>query len=88
MPIVTDIGVFDDDNKFSEFMSVLGAATLYERTNGIAQAKINASIWAQNWASAWSQGSIVNAALDIIPARQIANIFLPQALIYHRGSAL
>ncbi|ECN0528147.1 hypothetical protein YQ37_02275 [Salmonella enterica subsp. enterica serovar Enteritidis] len=79
MPIVTDIGVFDDDNKFSEFMSVLGAATLYERTNGIAQAKINASIWAQNWASAWSQGSIVNAALDIIPARQIANIFLPQA---------
>lgn len=79
MPIVTDIGVFDDDNKFSEFMSVLGAATLYERTNGIAQAKINASIWAQNWQSAWSQGSIVNAALDVIPARQIANIFLPQA---------
>ncbi|QVW55235.1 hypothetical protein pEaSNUABM29_00195 [Erwinia phage pEa_SNUABM_29] len=79
MPIVTDVGVFDDDNKFSEFMAVLGAATLYERTNGIAQAKINASIWAQNWRSAWSQGSIINAALDVIPARQIANIFLPQA---------
>ncbi|MKU72601.1 hypothetical protein DUR21_24210, partial [Salmonella enterica subsp. enterica] len=79
MPIVTDTGVWDDDNKFSEFMACLGGATLYERTNGIARAKINASIWAQNWASAWSQGSFINSALDVIPARQIANIFLPQA---------
>lgn len=79
MPIVTDTAVWDDDNKFSEFVAVLGAATLYQRTNGIERARINASIWAQSWASAWSQGSIMNAAMDKIPARQIANIFLPQA---------
>lgn len=79
MPIVTDTGVWDDDNKFSEFMACLGAATLYERTNGIERAKIQGSIWAQNWASAWSQGSFINSAFDVLPARQIANIFLPQA---------
>lgn len=79
MPIVTDTGVWDDDNKFSEFMAVLGAATLRERVVGIERAKINASIWAQNAASAWSQGNIMNAAFDLVPARQIANIFLTQA---------
>ncbi|QVW28764.1 hypothetical protein pEaSNUABM8_00267 [Erwinia phage pEa_SNUABM_8] len=75
MPIVTDQSVFDDDNKFSEFMAVLGAATLHERTSGIARMAMNAASQYQSWKSAFSQGAIVNKFFDLPPARVAANIF-------------
>ncbi|ANZ48823.1 hypothetical protein BIZ83_gp030 [Erwinia phage vB_EamM_ChrisDB] len=75
MPIVTDQSVFDDDNKFSEFMAVLGAATLHERTSGIARMAMNANSQYQSWKSAFSQGALVNKFFDLPPARVAANIF-------------
>lgn len=75
MPIVTDTGAWDDSNKFSEFMAVLGAATLHERTSGWEKSKMNANIQYQSWKSAFSQGAIVNKFFDLPPARVAANIF-------------
>ena len=75
MPVVTDQSVFDDDNKFSEFMAVLGAATLHERTSGIARAVMNGNAQYQSWKSAFSQGALMNKFFDLPPARVAANIF-------------
>lgn len=75
MPVVTDQSVFDDDNKFSEFMAVLGAATLHERTAGISRMVMNGNAQFQSWKSAFSQGSLVNKFFDLPPARVAANIF-------------
>lgn len=75
MPIVTDQSVFDDDNKFSEFMAVLGAATLHERTSGIARGIMNGNAQYQSWKSAWSQGAMMNKFFDLPPARVVANVF-------------
>lgn len=75
MPVVTDASVFDDDNKFSEFMSVLGAATLHERTSGISKDIMNANVQWQSWKSAFSQGAMMNKFFDLPPARVAANIF-------------
>jgi len=75
MPIVTDQSVWDDDNKFTEFMAVLGGATLHQRTNGIDRTIMNALNWKQSWKSAFSVGSVVNSVFDLPPARVLANIF-------------
>jgi len=75
MPIVTDTSAWDDSNKFSEFMAVLGAATLHERTSGYAKGIMNANIQFQSWRSAFSQGALVNKFFDLPPARVAANIF-------------
>lgn len=79
MPIVTDQSVWDDDNKFTEFMAVLGAATLHERTSGIEKAILNMNVWKQSWKSAFSVGARVNQLFDLPPARMLANIFSAQA---------
>ncbi|ANZ49332.1 hypothetical protein PARSHIK_251 [Erwinia phage vB_EamM_Parshik] len=75
MPIVTDTGVWDDDNKFSDFMAVLGSATLHQRTSGWAKATQNANVQFQSWKSAFSQGAIMNKFFDLPPARMVANVF-------------
>ena len=79
MPIVTDQSVWDDDNKFTEFMAVLGAASLHERTSGIEKAILNMNVWKQSWKSAFSVGARVNQLFDLPPARMLANIFSAQA---------
>jgi hypothetical protein len=67
--------VWDDDNKFTEFMAVLGGATLHQRTNGIDRTIMNALNWKQSWKSAFSVGSVVNSVFDLPPVRVLANIF-------------
>lgn len=75
MPLVIDTGVWDDDNKFSDFMAMLGAATLHERISGIDKAIINGTVKWQNWRSAFSQGAMMNKFFDLPPARAVADVF-------------
>jgi len=79
MPIVTDSSVWDDDNKFSEFMAVLGGATLHERTSGIDRTIMNLANWKQSWKSAFSVGARVNQVFDLPPIRTVANLFSASA---------
>lgn len=72
MPLVTDPGVFDDDNKFSDFMATLGAASLHQRTKGVDMLVMNFNKWKQSWKSAASVSSIVNSLADTPPARVVA----------------
>lgn len=60
MPIVTDPSTFDNDNKFTEFMSVLGAASLHERIYGFDKATFNFNNWKQSWKSAFTVGARTN----------------------------
>ena len=72
MPLVTDPGVFDDDNKFSDFMAVLGGASLHQRTKGIEMFNMNWNKWLMSWKSAASVSNIVNSVMDTPPARVVA----------------
>jgi len=75
MPIVTDPSVFDTDNKFSEFMAVLGAASLNERTSPLVKNfDLSLAQWKQSWKSAFTVGARVNQIFDLPPARFLANI--------------
>lgn len=75
MPIITDPSVFDTDNKFSEFMAVLGAASLSERVYGVQKnIEMGLAQWKQSWKSAFSVGARVNQVFDTPPARVLANI--------------
>jgi hypothetical protein len=79
MPLVTDPSVFDTDNKFSEFMSILGAASLSERVHGLTKLQMGLSQWKQSWKSAWSVGARVNQVFDLPPVRVLANLLSAQA---------
>lgn len=77
MPLVTDPSVFDTDNKFSEFMSILGAASLSERVHGLTKLQMGLAQWKQSWKSAWSVGARLNQVFDLPPARVLANLLSP-----------
>ena len=79
MPLVTDPSAFDTDNKFSEFMSILGAASLSERVHGLTKLQMGLSQWKQSWKSAWSVGARVNQVFDLPPVRVLANLLSPPA---------
>lgn len=74
MPLVNDASVWDEDNKFSEFMSVLGAATLQERTNRISMKAVDLASWKLSYLSGWSVSSISNTIGNLPPARVLSNI--------------
>lgn len=74
MPIVTDPSVWDTDNKFSDFMGVLGAQSLHEKVYGVDKAVFNFNKWKQSWKSAFSVGSRVNQIGGLVPARILAGL--------------
>ena len=75
MPIITDPSIIDTDNKFSEFMAVLGAASLSDRVYGVNK-NIGMGIaqWKQSWKSAFSVGARLNQVFDLPPVRVLANL--------------
>ena len=74
MPIVTDPSVWDTDNKFSDFMGVIGAQSLHEKVYGVDKAVFNFNKWKMSWKSAFSVGARTNQVMNTLPARLLAGI--------------
>lgn len=72
MPLVSDPGVFDDDSKFSDYMAVLGSASLFELTNGIQKINFNLNKYAMSWKSYFMTGNVTSSVMNGMPARLLS----------------
>lgn len=58
MPLMRDPGIFDDDSKYSEYMAMIGGASLHELTFAMDRLLLNVTKWKQSWKSAFNPGRI------------------------------
>lgn len=72
MPLIQKPGVYDDDNKFSDYMAVLGSASLFELTNGIQKINFNLNKWAMSWKSYLSTGNATSTVMNGFTARTLS----------------
>lgn len=69
MPLVRDIGIFDESSKFSDYMALLGGATLQDMTYALNRATLNFNMWRQSWRSRFMSGRIANDIMNTAPLR-------------------
>lgn len=60
MPLVRDPGIFDDDNKYTDYMATLGSATLNDMTLLMNKTTLKVNNWKQSWKSRFMSGRIVS----------------------------
>lgn len=72
MPLIQDPGIFDDDSKYSDYMAVLGSASLFELTNGIQKINFNLNRWKQSWKSYFMTGNVTSGAMNQFPVRVLS----------------
>lgn len=72
MPIIKDPSIFDDHNKYSDYMATLGGASLHNLTYDMERLVFNLNKWRQSWKSAFSSGRIANEVGNSIPGRMIS----------------
>ena len=73
MPLINDPGIFDDDSMFTDYMSILGSASLFEMTNGFQKLNFNLNKWKQSWKSAFMTGNVTSSVMNSAPARVLAS---------------
>lgn len=73
MPIMTGPSVFDNDNKYTDYMATLGAASLHEMVYGLDKVILNLNKWKQSWKSRFMVGRITNDITGVPIARFLAN---------------
>lgn len=69
MPLVRDIGIFDESSKFSDYMAMLGGASIQDMTYALNRATLNFNIWRQSWRSRFMSGRIANDIMNMAPLR-------------------
>lgn len=74
MPIITDPGLFDDDNMFTDYMATLGGASLQDMTYTLNRMTFNLNKWKQSWKSYFMAGRITNSLSNTWPVRQLAGL--------------
>lgn len=74
MPIISDPGIFDDDNMFTDYMATLGGASLQDMTYALNRMTFNLNKWKQSWKSAFMSGRITNSLSNTWPVRQLAGL--------------
>jgi len=72
MPVVRDPSIFDDDNKYTDYMATIGGASLHQMTYTMDKMVFNLNKWKQSWKSAFSSGRITNSISNSAPARVLA----------------
>lgn len=73
MPLISDPGIFDDDSMFTDYMSILGSASLFEMTNGFQKLNMNLNKWRQSWKSHFMTGNVTSSVMNSVPARVLAS---------------
>lgn len=75
MPLARTATCFDTDSKFSDYMSVLGSASLFEMTNGLTKLSFRANlVWQQSIRSYFMTGNAASAFGDLAPTRVLASM--------------
>lgn len=69
MPVLKDPSIFDDDNKYTDYMATLGAAGLQEMIYGTSKMAMNLNKWKQSWKSWAMAGRITNSAMSTFLGR-------------------
>ncbi len=60
MQLVRDPGIFDNDNKYTDYMATLGAASLNDLTLLMDKTTLNVNKWKQSWKSRFMWGRITS----------------------------
>ena len=74
MPLIRDPGIWDDDNKYTDWMATLGAASIQDMTYGLNKVTLNMNKWMQSWKSRFMSGRIVSDARSTWLARVASNL--------------
>lgn len=74
MPLLKDRGIFDDDNKYTDYMATLGAASLQDLNYALRKITLNFNVWKQSWKSRFMAGRISNDIGSWALTRAFANI--------------
>ena len=74
MPLIRDPGIWDDDNKYTDWMATLGAASIQDMTYGLDKVTLNMNKWMQSWKSRFMSGRIVSDARSTWLARVASNL--------------
>lgn len=74
MPLLKDRGIFDDDNKYTDYMATLGAASLQDLSYALRKITLNFNVWKQSWKSRFMAGRVSNDIGSWALTRAFANI--------------
>lgn len=74
MPLIRDPGIWDDDNKYTDWMATLGAASIQDMTYGLDKITLNANKWMQSWKSRFMTGRIVSDGRSTWLAQVASNL--------------
>lgn len=81
MPLIRDTKIFDESNKFSDYMAVLGGASLQDMTYALNRATLNFNIWKQSWKSRFMSGRITNDIMNTAPLRVVTSLMNGRTII-------
>lgn len=81
MPLIRDVGIFDEANKFSDYMATLGAASLQDMTYALNRATLNFNIWKQSWKSRFMSGRITNDIMTTAPLKAVTALMNGRSIL-------
>lgn len=81
MPIYRHTGWFDEASKFSDYMALLGGATLQDMTYQLNRATLNFNIWKQSWKSRFMSGRITNDVMNTAPLRAVTALMNGRTIV-------
>lgn len=81
MPIVRHTEWFDEASKFSDFMALIGGATLQDMTYQLNRATLNFNIWKQSWKSRFMSGRITNDVMNTAPLRAVTALMNGRTIV-------
>lgn len=80
MPIMKDPGIWDDDNKYTDYMATIGGASLHEMTYSADKLIMNVNKWKQSWKSYFMSGRVTNEFASWTIS-QVIGAFTPGTLL-------
>lgn len=72
MPVIRDAKIFDDDNAYTDYMAMLGGATLNQLTYALEKVTLNTNKWLYSWKNAFNAGRIGSAMGDGATGRMLS----------------
>lgn len=73
MPLNASPGLFDEDNKYTDFLATLGSMGLHDQIYTSQRLKINATRMLSHWKSYTSPAKWANMAVGTLPGRMISS---------------
>lgn len=81
MPLIRDTGIFDEASKYSDYMALLGGASLQDMTYALNRATLNFNIWKQSWKSRFMSGRVTNDIMSSAPFKAVTALMNGRTII-------